>query len=958
MAKTRILAIGGGVGTISAVYALTLLPGWRDRFDITVCQRGWRLGGKGASGRNVDFGHRIEEHGLHVWAGFYQNAFRSLRSCYGQLAELGLRRADDPLGTFDSAFKPLHHLFLAEDVRRPDGSGVDWRPWLIDLPRNAERPGDATTTPEPFALFRQLLATLLEFLERHELSGPGRDELLSLRKAHREIHNHAIRLHDKPHRHLPSQRTVLTDLIVDMQQLVHGLETPSALQDDGRRRLLLLLDAALAYMHGLAASDAFASGYDALDEWEFSDWLRANGASQLVLDSVLVRGCYDFVFGFPAGKLHRGNVGAGTAARAMGRLVLTYSGAIFWKMQAGMGDVVFAPYYQVLDRLGVKFEFFNVAKALRLSPDQRTITRIDMVRQATTRTGPYRPLKDVRGLPCWPSEPDWSQLQDGDRLRREGADFESEEHPPTGTDYTLELGRDFDQVLLGASLGSLAGLTEDLTRASPRWSRMLDSLRSVATRSAQFWLGKSAADLGWDRVVAQHNNAAAIPKPPLRTILTGFAEPLDTWADMSHLIPVEDWPDPGPVSIAYFCSPATDGETRDDFKQTVRRWMTDRLPAIWPDAGSLPFFGGGFDDQYFRVNRFGSERYVLSVAGSVFHRLAPDESGFANLVLAGDWTRCGLNAGCVEAATMSGIAAATALSGEEIPNVGADDIAEEETVLAAARYQTLSVTGASWPLTGVFALGEMTGWFLFYALPRAEVAAMLPPGVHLGTSRLVPAGMHPVGMSFCRYRQVRGSYLPGFLALPEYDEATFAIPDTRTDDGGQAPFLFPRCLYVNSEAAILSGKVFYAMNKRRARMTFGNRTFTADNDQGLRLSAEFDQTADPVSLVNHPAIGTLSGLLGSAFVTHRDRRHLLYNAFDLHLDRTWVAPVSARVSVFDRSAGGFPAAELQADPLSPDTPRGLPGALRIWCSWSMTHPFDSTRVRHAAKAAAFLDRVK
>jgi uncharacterized protein with NAD-binding domain and iron-sulfur cluster len=43
--------------------------------------------------------------------------------------------------------------------------------------------------------------------------------------------------------------------------------------------------------------------------------------------------------------------------------------------------------------------------------------------------------------------------------------------------------------------------------------------------------------------------------------------------------------------------------------------------------------------------------------------LRPDESGYDNLVLAGDWTDCGMNAGCIEAAVMSGLQAANALLG-------------------------------------------------------------------------------------------------------------------------------------------------------------------------------------------------------------------------------------------------------------------------------------------------------
>jgi uncharacterized protein with NAD-binding domain and iron-sulfur cluster len=40
-----------------------------------------------------------------------------------------------------------------------------------------------------------------------------------------------------------------------------------------------------------------------------------------------------------------------------------------------------------------------------------------------------------------------------------------------------------------------------------------------------------------------------------------------------------------------------------------------------------------------------------------------DPQDFTNLYLAGDWTLTGLNCGCVEAATMSGLQASQAISG-------------------------------------------------------------------------------------------------------------------------------------------------------------------------------------------------------------------------------------------------------------------------------------------------------
>jgi hypothetical protein len=70
-----------------------------------------------------------------------------------------------------------------------------------------------------------------------------------------------------------------------------------------------------------------------------------------------------------------------------------------------------------------------------------------------------------------------------------------------------------------------------------------------------------------------------------------------------------------------------------------------------------------FDAQYWRANVDPSERYVQSLPGSDRYRLRPDDTGYANLYVVGDWTDCGFNAGCVEAAAMSGLVAARAMGG-------------------------------------------------------------------------------------------------------------------------------------------------------------------------------------------------------------------------------------------------------------------------------------------------------
>src|SRR6185369_13408494 len=107
----EVAIIGGGCAGVSAAFELTR-PEHRGKYHVTLYQLGWRLGGKGASGRGV--GGRIEEHGFHVWMGFYENAFRLLRECY---AELGRDRATTRIADWQDAFKPTAKVGLADRSR-------------------------------------------------------------------------------------------------------------------------------------------------------------------------------------------------------------------------------------------------------------------------------------------------------------------------------------------------------------------------------------------------------------------------------------------------------------------------------------------------------------------------------------------------------------------------------------------------------------------------------------------------------------------------------------------------------------------------------------------------------------------------------------------------------------------------------------------------------------------------
>jgi uncharacterized protein with NAD-binding domain and iron-sulfur cluster len=368
------------------------------------------------------------------------------------------------------------------------------------------------------------------------------------------------------------------------------------------------------------------------------------------------------------------------------RMMLTYKGAIFYKMEAGMGDIVFAPFYEVLRKRGVAFKFFHRIDKLELTPNQSAIARIKGTRQVklVDESKEYEPLFSTPDhLPCWPSEPDYSQIVDGAALKASGINLESSWSPAwkDETPFELEFGKDFDIVVLGISIASFPYLCKELMDANSRFRKMVEKVRTVNTQAMQLWLKPDLNQLGWTR-------PPGISEHP---VLGSFVEPIDTWADMHQLLPREFWP-PGkePGSIAYFCGPyqgewpippfsdhGYPARELDRYRTMAINFLDRDVRSLWPRTTSV---SGGFewDDlvdtrersgvdrfnaQYIRVNVDPSERYVLSVPKSTFYRLKPGDSGFANLVLAGDWTYNVVNAGCVEAAVSSGMAAARFICG-------------------------------------------------------------------------------------------------------------------------------------------------------------------------------------------------------------------------------------------------------------------------------------------------------
>jgi uncharacterized protein with NAD-binding domain and iron-sulfur cluster len=734
--RTRIAILGGGLGAMTAAFHLTSAPDWRDRYDVTVYQLGWRLGGKAASGRNRARADRIEEHGLHLFFGFYDNAFALMQRLYGELA----RPADAPLARWDQAWQPHSYFVLEDEVA---GRQV---PWQFEFPPTDGVPGQGDPLPTPWQILQLLLRWGRELFARSHAApaagtvAPDRlDRIVArvagelnvfaargeavvggvLRRVHAAVdwiadatdallpsaflhaaERHAAGQPDDPGAHRGRDHDILLWLLRGFRDWLRRHFAERARTDTEIRRTLVSLDALIAVAVGMIEDDLITPPVDwfKIDGLRFEDWLVRHGADRASVEAPPVALLRDLVFGRQTG------VGAGTCLHYALRMVYTYKGAFAYKMLSGSGDTIFAPFYQVLSARGVRFEFFQSVEELVPGRDADGRPVIDAIRiavQAEVQGGaPYRPLVDVGGLPCWPSEPLYDQLVQGDALQKSGENLENwwNRWPAVGR-RELRRGADFDQVVLGISIGAYPYICRQLIDETPKFARMVDQLQVTDTQAAQLWLDRDMAALGW----------SLGPQPIIGTC----GEPFDTVADMSHVLRRERWRAGTAGSALYLTSqlaadgPDTPGAARAPTPpRTEWRYPLDQRARVWADlnrwadaraAGVIPrATSGGFQwdrlvdpdgatgrdrlaAQHWIACWNPSDRYVLSAPGTVTARLPSAGAGYANLVMAGDWTRTALNAGCAEAAVMSGMHAARALCGAPARITG-DDLPDGDDV--------------------------------------------------------------------------------------------------------------------------------------------------------------------------------------------------------------------------------------------------------------------------------------
>lgn len=730
--RIRVAVIGGGCGALAAAFELTK-PEQKGRFEVTVYQLGWRLGGKGASGRGGP-SKRIEEHALHVWLGFYENAFRLLREAHAELGHPDKWCEDFVEDSF---------VALANDTLMADGSVAAATPaaaWAALFPPTPGLPGDPFVgDANPFAVasyLRQAVRLLrslmsgLAYLEKDPQrgfvdkdfadldAGPdpndqrtavrrALDALLALWKVGylsttagivtsiNLIEKLILEFADRARRQRSAEgprggaddEYIVTQFVTSFADSVRK-QLGSVVQSDPKFALRWqIIDLVLAIMVGVVRDGLLThpDGLDSINDVECRDWLRRHGASEAAVQGAFVNGLYHLGFAKDAG------VAAGQALRGALRMFFTYRGAMFWKMRAGMGDVVFVPLFRALKGRGVRFEFFHRLEnvGMEFPPDAAPfVASLDFDVQAEVPARlDYDPLEDVKGRACWMSQPPpvvSLAAKDGVPFA-----FESFYDRRKVATRTLRVGADFDVVVLGIGKGGIRYACRELLDGpgpvAEKWKAMHEKVPTVPTQSFQMWLRKDMSELGW------HDQSVT---------LTGIPGHFDTWADMRQVVPAEDWPaDAEPRTAAYFCGPL---EPRPgdmppekpsgpfdlvhpqarlmEVRSNASEFLDTRMVQLWRGADAQ----GGFDwsllvdgtnpqqihrtaDQgvnalYASANINPSDQYVLATPGSIKYRISPLDTGIANLTVAGDWTACGFTEGCVEAAVMSGKLASHAIS--------------------------------------------------------------------------------------------------------------------------------------------------------------------------------------------------------------------------------------------------------------------------------------------------------
>ena len=884
--------MGGGLSGLVTAFNLTA-PEQQGRYAVTVYQLGWRLGGKCATGRNQDLNQRIQEHGLHVFMGQYDNAFGMVQALYGEAAH-------PPFADWRGGYTQTPAMSLMEEV---DGQ---WIPWVFQLP---VFPGTPGIDPPPSLLGR--IVQGIEWLIG-ELKGPHAAALaghanapwwrraldrvlgwlgqeaehlgLDLLRAAVALIN---RLDPDPALHSRIDHTTLADLLHQARSWIGARIAHALAGNNELRRLWILFDLGTTSLIGGLRDGLLldpAAHLEAVNQLDYRAWLKSHGAGEATIDSALVRSLYDLIFAYPEGNWQTyGNVEAGTLFLSLINTA-TYQGSIIWKFNTATGDLIVQPLYDVLKARGVSFEFFSRVDELVPAADGSAIASVKIGRQAQLSGSEYDPLTTLpSGQRVWPDRPLYAQLTDGTALEASGADLESKwtTWPDALPPLTISAGTDYDLLVLAIPPAAHRDICAQLIAQKPAWQAMAGAVQTVATQSLQTWTAQDEAGLGWD-------NPAMVG---------GFdASNLNSWADISEVLKTECWPSSagvvaeqiacGPLPCPPYPPPASQSgypATQQAAAATLAAtYLNHDASIFWPKCfGHSGPIDGVLISSYNRINIDPGERYTLTVSDTTKHRMKSDGSTYPNLFLTGDWIQNGQNLGSFEATTISGKLASRAISGfpAVIPRVDAASLCSAGAALAGGLPKFVEHSGSG-TYPGAITLNQTKMWAFLLKGDRSKMTqwcqAMFDTPSN-GAVRVLPLSSYMM-MSVVDIGQGRFVDAPQ-MGWSSERELTFWIPAVRIEEhnGRKVAVQFAMTmpyLVLDNPVAIASGREIFGYFKQSGQIAlpgdpghdlsltvdlFATKTYGAGSQESYQRLLTLTPTASQPSALSKDASSFAGG---------------------------------------------------------------------------------------------------
>ncbi len=710
--RRRVVILGAGPSGLTTAWHLSE-PALQGAVEVTVYQMGWRAGGLCASGRVGDV-QWLNQNGTHYMFGCYHQSRALMEAAFAVLAE----HDDNRFGTCAEQLVARDLVVLKQLYK------CGWTDWSITLPTLPDDEVRPWSTQHGLArllgasLGRLLKPDLVEHMRRgvaavdpgHGLLSALLDKVESLvvdpferltRDAIVQVERFVLG------RITPAEQGAMVDVAKLVRRVARDVLGPLSELDVDILRALILTDLGLTIFVGALEDRAYtAEGLAKMDALDFRAWLTAHGGAAFAVDSAATQVWYAAIAAFAGGSPNAPSAAAGASLVCMLELLFNYRGSVAYQFKSEIGDSFIGPIVAALQHRGVRFEYFHRVWDVVPGDDGR-IARVVLERQATLKdpTAPYDPFVPglIPGRAVWPDEPNWSQLDEVHGPRNPGMwqdlytprgpigehcplpqPFEVASaaprpvlpamdnvwYPKAGPEVVLTAGVDFD-VLVTALRHTVYPLSApSLLAASRRWLDAVYGVGGLETQSLRIWFKCSLPAVGWNREAP---------------ILSSYILPYATWEDPTPVLESEGWGDRvhavshllGPLVFnTLLPNKADPGDPREEGLQRLAvqhqralfdaaTWARFAVGTLWPGAASplqpCSLSGELVTAVQVRPNTGPDQLYTAILPGTAQHRLRAAETGYPNLVVAGDWTYTRLLTGSLEGAVDSGRSAANAV---------------------------------------------------------------------------------------------------------------------------------------------------------------------------------------------------------------------------------------------------------------------------------------------------------